>query len=64
MDLSPHTPPRLARGYNLVDFGITSTSRHWAISSTSSFVGFSLVLVITWHDSALHCTASLSRFNF
>ena len=28
MDLSPHTPPRPARGYDLVDFGITSTSRH------------------------------------
>ena len=63
MDFSPHTPPRAARDYDLVDFGITSTSRHSTISSTSSFVGFSLVLVITWRDSALHCTESLSRFN-
>ena len=28
MDLSPHTPPRPARGYDLVDLGITSTSCH------------------------------------
>ena len=54
MDLSPHTPPRPARGYDLVDFGITSTSLNDLIhlhctESLCKFNSDTDELALQWH---------------